>query len=230
MSNDPIYIETKRIYAALIHKIPASPVSLHKLELTVTDMLETVSRDASKQINRGYDFFSVDSSIPSTVDIPDGNKRYTMYSSFSSRDQKHDLRRFAEDLSMAYYKSHGGKEYLKTQDLVDKLNKEQEVITAERINVVKLSDDTPFMCSVDGVRIDVPTLVELSRFYEASCTAEYVKDNHPELTGEQAMDVGYETRRLMDKYGYDEDEAIEEALDDLELGNKDDEEPDEPDI
>ena len=148
MSNDPIYIETKRIYAALINKIPASPVSLHELELTVTDMLELVSRDASKHINRGYDFFSVDSSIPPAVDIPDGNKRYTMYSSFSSLEQKHDLKRFAEDLAMAYYKCHGGKEYLKTQDLLDRLNKEQEcnleaqkdnyIVSAKMINRAEL--------------------------------------------------------------------------------------------
>lgn len=230
MSNDPIYIETKRIYAALIHKIPASPVSLHELELTVTDMLETISRDASKQINRGYDFFSVDSSIPPTVDIPDGNKLYTMYNSFTSRDQKHNLRRFAEDLAMAYYKCHGGKEFLKTQDLLDSLNKEQEVITAERTNVVELSKETPFMCSIDGIRIDVPTLVKLADFYAASCTAEYVNENHPDLTGEQAMELGYETRRLMDKYGYDEEEAIEAAMNNLELGNKKNDKDEEPDV
>lgn len=230
MSNEPIYIETKRIYAALINKIPALPVSLHELELTVADMLELVSREASKHINRGYDFFSVESSIPPAVDMPDGNKRYTMYSSFNSREQKHDLKRYAEDLAMAYYKCHGGKEFLKTQDLLDSLNKEQEVIIAERINVVELSKDAPFMCSIDGIRIDVPTLVKLADFYAASCTAEYVNENHPDLTGEQAMELGYETRRLMDKYGYDEEEAIEAAMNNLELGNKNNDKDEEPDV
>lgn len=229
MSIEPVYTKTTAFYASLLDKIPAAPVGLRELEGIITDMFEMVSSDTHKKIEHGYDYFSVDSAIKPETELPDGNKRYTMFNSFTSRDQKYELRRFIEDLTMAYYKCHGGKEFLKTQDLLDALNKEPAVTAVMVKNTVTLSDDTPFKCSVNGVELSSHTLMELSSFYEASCTAEYVSENRPDLTGEQALDVGYETRRLMDKYGYEELDAIGAAMNKLSLGSLelDNNEPDE---
>lgn len=97
---------------------------------------------------------------------------------------------------------------------------------------VEVSKDTPFKCSVNGIELDVFTLGELNRFYEASCTAEYIKDSDKKglLTNEQAMEAGYETRRFMDKYGYEEDEAIDEAMDSLNYPNPFDKPDEEEDL
>ena len=55
------------------------------------------------------------------------------------------------------------------------------------------------------------TMSEMARvheYYEAACTAEYVMENYNITSESEALAIGYNVRRLMDKYGYDEDEAI----------------------
>ena len=53
----------------------------------------------------------------------------------------------------------------------------------------------------------------IHEYYEAACTAEYMLENYPQVkTEEQAMELGYEVRRQMSKYGYDESEAISKVL------------------
>lgn len=98
---------------------------------------------------------------------------------------------------------------------------------------IRLSEETPFECSIDGIELSGQPLYMLHRFYEASCTAEYVMDIRCDITGVQAMKVGYAVRERMDKYGCDEDEAIAATLDEMKLGKwsvESDEEPEAPDI
>lgn len=65
---------------------------------------------------------------------------------------------------------------------------------------------------IKGITLDVNNLMELHHYYEAACTAEYLMENHGISDESKAMNLGYEVRRLMDKYGYDEEEAINEVL------------------
>ena len=55
------------------------------------------------------------------------------------------------------------------------------------------------------------TMSEMSKIhehYEAACTAEYVMENYGITSERDALAIGYNVRFLMDKYGYDENEAI----------------------
>lgn len=63
-----------------------------------------------------------------------------------------------------------------------------------------------------GVTLDVTDLISIHAYYEAACTAEYILENYPDLTEEQAMKIAYNVRRKMDKYGYSELEAIDDAI------------------
>ena len=59
---------------------------------------------------------------------------------------------------------------------------------------------------------------DINQFYEAACTAEYILDNledyelPSDISSDTALQIGYEVRRRMDKYGYDEEEAIDEVI------------------
>ena len=66
--------------------------------------------------------------------------------------------------------------------------------------------------TIKGVTLDVHDLIELHEYYEAACTAEYLMENHDISDESTAIHLGYEVRRLMDKYGYDELTAIDEVL------------------
>lgn len=67
---------------------------------------------------------------------------------------------------------------------------------------------------IKGVKLDVHDMVEISSYFAAACTAELLLDDHSGevTTEEQALELGYEVRRAMDKYGYDEDQAIDFVL------------------
>lgn len=68
--------------------------------------------------------------------------------------------------------------------------------------------------TIKGVTLDVHDLMELHEYYEAACTAEYLMENYNISDENTAIHLGYEVRRLMGKYGYDEEEAINEVLKD----------------
>lgn len=68
---------------------------------------------------------------------------------------------------------------------------------------------------IKGITLDLSEMAEISRFYEAYCTAEYMLATYEQVTEENAMELGYEVRRLMCKFDYSEDEAISEVLDQL---------------
>lgn len=71
--------------------------------------------------------------------------------------------------------------------------------------------------SIKGVTLNAAELSLINEYYEAACTAEYVLENYSPITDEaQAMEIGHEVRRKMNKYGYDEEEAIRETLEEIE--------------
>ena len=93
----------------------------------------------------------------------------------------------------------------------------------EHHNRILVNKEKPYDATFNGQPIDWDDLYKLHLFYEASCTAEWAMENYPGLSGEDAMKLGYEARRQMDKYGYEEEEAIEEAAktEGIDLGEKD---------
>lgn len=78
--------------------------------------------------------------------------------------------------------------------------------------------------TIKGITLDVSDLIDIDRYYEAACTAEYLLENYEQVaTEEQAMELGYEVRRKMDKYGYCEEDAIDAVLAKYASADKDDE-------
>lgn len=78
---------------------------------------------------------------------------------------------------------------------------------------------------IKGITLSVSDLIDIDRYYEAACTAEYLLDNYEQVTTEeQAMELGYEVRRKMDKYGYSEEDAIDEVLAEYATDDEDDDE------
>ena len=65
---------------------------------------------------------------------------------------------------------------------------------------------------IKGVTLNVSDLMELHHYYEAACTAEYLMENYDIPDEDEAMNLGYEVRRLMNKYDYDEETAIDEVM------------------
>lgn len=66
--------------------------------------------------------------------------------------------------------------------------------------------------TIKGVTLDDFDLMECHQYYEAACTAEYLMENYDITDEGEAMNLGYEVRRLMNKYDYDEETAIDEVL------------------
>ena len=58
--------------------------------------------------------------------------------------------------------------------------------------------------------------------YNVQCTAEYVAENYPNLTEEEAEEVAAEVRYQMDKYGLEELEAIETVMNEMDFEREDD--------
>ena len=69
-----------------------------------------------------------------------------------------------------------------------------------------------FEYEVKGVTLDIGDLINIHAYYEAACTAEYLMDNYDIANEDQALKLGYIIREHMDKYGYDEMEAIYEVM------------------
>lgn len=64
---------------------------------------------------------------------------------------------------------------------------------------------------IKGITLDEFDMQRIKEHYETYCTAEYLTENY-ELTEERAVELGYDVRRMMLKYGYDEEYAIEEIM------------------
>ena len=63
------------------------------------------------------------------------------------------------------------------------------------------------------VELDSTDMCRVHKYYEVQCTAEYLEENHPDWSEEKVQEIANETRNQMNKYGYTEEEAIEEAID-----------------
>ena len=68
---------------------------------------------------------------------------------------------------------------------------------------------------IKGITLDVGDLIEIHRYYEAACTAEFVMENYEVSDEDQALQIGYDVRRLMDKYDYSELEAIDKIMEEI---------------
>ena len=71
---------------------------------------------------------------------------------------------------------------------------------------------------INGVVLDIHDLIEVSEYYEAACTADWVLETYSDLVSseEEALSIGYEVRRKMNDWGrcsgQDEEDAIVEVL------------------
>lgn len=65
---------------------------------------------------------------------------------------------------------------------------------------------------IKGITLDVGDLIEIHRYYEAACTAEFVMENYEVSDEVQALQIGYDVRRLMNQYDYTELEAIDKIM------------------
>ena len=68
-----------------------------------------------------------------------------------------------------------------------------------------------FAYEIKGITIDEYDMYEIKKYYEAHCTAEYIAENYG-VTDEEAIELGYQVRRLMDKYDSTEEDAIYEVM------------------
>ena len=69
-----------------------------------------------------------------------------------------------------------------------------------------------FQYEIKGITLDVNDLMDIHHYYEAACTAEYLMDNYGITNEYDALYLGYEVRRLMDKYEWDEETAIDAVM------------------
>lgn len=73
-----------------------------------------------------------------------------------------------------------------------------------------------FEYNIKGITLKANDLLDIKEYYDAACTAEYVYDNYDNIdTEEEALYIGYEVRRIMNKYDMDEDDAINKVLSEL---------------
>lgn len=68
-----------------------------------------------------------------------------------------------------------------------------------------------FDYEIKGVVLDEYDMQRIKEHYERCCTAEYLVENF-DLDEELALRLAGEVRRLMNKYNYDEEEAIREVF------------------
>ena len=64
---------------------------------------------------------------------------------------------------------------------------------------------------IKGVTLNEYDMYNIKEYYEAACTAEYIMENY-DVTEEEAMKLGHEVRRLMNKYGGEEEDVIYEVM------------------
>lgn len=60
-----------------------------------------------------------------------------------------------------------------------------------------------------GIELTEAEMQDIHDYYTIQCTADYIAENHPLWNTQKVQFVARETRRQMDKYGLDEEDAIE---------------------
>ncbi len=69
---------------------------------------------------------------------------------------------------------------------------------------------------IKGITLNRDDMLDIKKFYEARLTAEYLLENY-KVTEETAIELGYEVRRMMDKYCCSETMAIYDVISDREI-------------
>ena len=70
---------------------------------------------------------------------------------------------------------------------------------------------------IKGITLNEYDMYDIKKYYEAACSAEYIMDNY-DVTEAEAMKLGERVRRLMDRYGGTEEDAIYEVMRSREKG------------
>lgn len=78
-----------------------------------------------------------------------------------------------------------------------------------------------FEYEIKGIVLDEYDMQSIHEYYEQRCTAEFLVENY-DINEKLAMELAYLVRRKMDKYGYTEEDAIYEVLDEAEIDQDDD--------
>lgn len=68
-----------------------------------------------------------------------------------------------------------------------------------------------FTYNYNGIILTMDDMCKINTYYEAASSAEVLIENYG-LSKDDALEKGYEVRRLMDKYEYNETEAINELM------------------
>ena len=68
-----------------------------------------------------------------------------------------------------------------------------------------------FTFEIKGVTLNMIDMNTIHEQYQIFSTAEYLMENR-QMDEEKALKVAADVRRLMDKYGFDEETAVDEAL------------------
>lgn len=63
------------------------------------------------------------------------------------------------------------------------------------------------------VELDSIDMSIVHEYYEAQCTADYLRENHEDWDENKVESIAYETRNQMNKYDFTEEEAIDIATD-----------------
>ena len=64
-----------------------------------------------------------------------------------------------------------------------------------------------FKADIDGKELSIADMGEIAHYYQACCVGEYLGENY-KISSVEAIDLGYEVKRLQDKYGFNEETAI----------------------
>lgn len=79
------------------------------------------------------------------------------------------------------------------------------------------------IASGQTIELTASDMSQINEYYEAQCTADYIRENHPNWDEEKIQEIAYEARKKMNDYGIDEEEAIEDAISDWEELHDEDE-------
>lgn len=60
--------------------------------------------------------------------------------------------------------------------------------------------------------MSVIDMQNVHKYYECQCTADYIRENFPDLSEDKIQEYASEVRTSMDKYDYSEDEAIDAIM------------------
>jgi hypothetical protein len=69
-----------------------------------------------------------------------------------------------------------------------------------------------FTFEIKGVTLNMDEMYKVHFWFNIYNTAEYLLENYPQLSEDEAVRLASAVRDLMDTDGYDEDQAVEQVL------------------